>query len=123
MNAPAPASAVSQVPGAHVLRLALGVALLAAAGLAGAATATEQAPAIHVPYGDLNLTTDAGMQALLRRLSAASHRVCDDGASRELRRVVRAEACYRETLDNAVVAVHNERLSALYHARTGVGAT
>ena len=48
---------------------------------------------------------------------------CDDAGTREIRRVARADACFHNALDNAVVAVHNERLSSLYHGRTGAGAT
>ena len=105
------------------LRRAFLVATLTATCLGGAAVGAEGPPVVRVSYGDLNLSTDAGSRALLRRLSAAAHRVCDDPGTRELRRVVRAEACYRESLDEAVVAVHNERLSALYRAGAGAGAT
>ncbi len=123
MNASISTSADSRAWRADALRAGLFAATLAAAGLGGAATAGEVPVAIHVPYGDLNLTSDAGMQALLHRLSAAAHQICDDSASRELRRVVRAEVCFHETLENAVVAVHNERLSALHRARAMGGAT
>ncbi len=98
-------------------------ATLAAACIGGAALAAEAPPTVRVPYGDLNLSSDAGRQALLQRLASAAHRLCDEPGTRELPRVIRADACFRETLDNAVVAVHNERLSTLYHARTGAGAT
>jgi len=108
---------------APVRASALVLAAFAAALAAGSAAAAETAASITVPYGDLNLASDAGTQSLLQRLSQAAHRLCDDNASRELRRVARAEACYRETLGNAVVSVHNERLSTLYRATTGAGTT
>jgi UrcA family protein len=93
-----------------------------AATVLGATAAAGEAPAVTVRYDDLNLTSDAGTQILLRRLSAAAHRVCADGQQRELTRLRRAEACFREALGNAVVAVHNERLSVLYRER-GRGST
>jgi UrcA family protein len=123
MSSPARAPARSPARRAAPLATTLCAAALATAALGSTATAAEAPGAVRVPYGDLNLSSDAGMQALLHRLSAASHRLCDDSASRELRRVVRAETCFRETLDNAVVAVHNERLSALYRGRATGGAT
>jgi UrcA family protein len=60
---------------------------------------------------------------LFRRLSAAAHRVCGYENSRELSRIALEQDCYREALSRAVLAVHNERLSALYRAQAGVGAT
>ncbi len=105
-------------------RLALAAATAAAllvAGNAGAGAA-DAAPAVHVRYDDLNLMSDAGTRVLLRRLSAAARAVCVDDGERELRRMMRGEACYRETLAEAVAAVHNERLTELYRVRTGTGA-
>jgi len=100
---------------------ALLLASLAAAGAASAAAG--EAPAVTVRYGDLNLASDAGTQVLLRRLSAAAHRVCGDDSQRDLTRLRHAQACFRESLSSAVVAVHNERLSMLYRERSGAGAT
>jgi hypothetical protein len=42
---------------------------------------------------------------------------------RQLRIVALADACYRQALDEAVLAVHDERLSALHRAQRGTGAT
>jgi UrcA family protein len=123
MNASLPASAAFPTAPRRRITGALLAAALAASLVAGAGAAAAAAPAVRVPYSDLNLTSDAGTQALLRRLAAAAHRVCDDTGTKELSRLAHAEACYRETLGNAVVAVHNERLSTLYHSRNGAGAT
>jgi UrcA family protein len=123
MNASAPAFAAFTAAPPSSIKGALRAAAVAASLVGGAAAAGETAPAVRVQYGDLNLASDAGTRRLLNRLSAAAHRVCDDGPTRELARVARADACYRETLSNAVVAVHDERLTTLYRARTGPGAT
>jgi len=93
---------------------AVALAVLAApAALAGA----DAPRAIHVRYDDLNLDSDAGTQALYRRLARAATRVCELEGLRDLASLHRAEVCYRDALHGAVVAVHNERLSALYRAR------
>jgi len=122
MNAPARPAVAAPARFPRTLHGRLLVVALAAACLGGVAAASEAPPTVRVAYGDLNLGSDAGRDALLHRLSAAAHRLCDDPGTLELQRVIRADACYRETLDNAVVAVHNERLSTLYRARTGAGA-
>jgi UrcA family protein len=105
---------------------------LACAALLGVGLATtalpcaagdESRPTARVRYDDLDLTSDAGTQALLHRLSSAARHVCDEHGVRELARLEHAEQCYREALANAVVAVHNERLSVLYNATRGVGTT
>lgn len=108
-------------PPARFRCAALLLASLAAA--AGASASAAEAPAVTVRYGDLNLASDAGTQVLLRRLSAAAHRVCGDDRQRDLTRLRHAQACFQNSLSNAVVAVHNERLSVLYRERSGAGAT
>lgn len=99
-------------------------ALTLAVLVAPAALAAGDAPrTIHVRYDDLNLGSDAGTQALFRRLSRAATRVCELEGVRDLASQHRAEVCYRDALHGAVVAVNNERLSALYRARESNGAT
>ena len=105
------------------LRVVCVTAAFAGPLVANAGAAMADPPAVTVRYDDLNLASDSGTKALLRRLSAAADRVCEVGQSRELRRESHAERCSAEALSRAVVAVHNERLSALYHARGTSGAT
>ncbi|MBS0393663.1 MAG: UrcA family protein [Proteobacteria bacterium] len=81
-----------------------------------AAQAADSGASVRVRYDDLNLASDAGVRVLLRRLSGAAHRVCDQPGVRELNRLSVADACYHQALANAVVAVRSERLSALYVA-------
>ena len=63
------------------------VAALAAACIGGAAVAADAPPAIRVPYGDLNLSSDAGREALLHRLASAARRLCDEPGTLELQLV------------------------------------
>jgi UrcA family protein len=124
MNASPHASAGFTVaPARAIIRVAPLAAVLAACLVGGVAAADESTRSVTVRYADLNLASDAGAQKLLSRLSAAARQVCDDHGTRELARVVRADACFRETLSSAVIALHDERLSSMYRARTGPGAT
>ena len=124
MNRSAPALAEFAVASARAItRIAPLAAALAVCLVGGTTAAAESGRSVTVRYADLNLASDAGAHRLLSRLSAAAHQVCDDHGTRELARVTRAEACFRETLSSAVLAMHDERLSSLYRARTGSGAT
>jgi UrcA family protein len=124
MNAsPHAPSGFTVAPVRAIIRVVPLAAALAACLVGGVAAADARTRSVTVRYADLNLASDAGAQKLLSRLSAAAHQVCDDHGTRELARVVRADACFRETLGSAVLAMHDERLSSLYRARTGAGAT
>jgi UrcA family protein len=108
----------------RAMRFAVGTAaIIAALGTPAAHAAADAAPTIVVRYGELNLESDSGSQALLRRLSAAAHRVCGHGNTRELRLIVIEQNCFREAVSRAVLAVRNERLTTLYRAQTGAGAS
>ena len=111
------------LPGRTLLHACCAVAAVAGPLAASAGNAMTDPPTVTVRYDDLNLASDAGTKALLRRLSTAAERVCAVGQSRELRRESYAEQCAAEALSRAVVAVHNERLSALYRARGSNSAT
>ena len=71
-------------------------------------------PSVAVHYADLDLTTDAGVRVLYRRLQFASQRVCRSLESRELARAIRYRACYDQALTEAVAKVDVEMLSALH---------
>ncbi len=102
---------------------ALGLGAAVAALSLTAAQAADADRSVRVRFDDLDLASDAGARVLLQRLSGAAHRVCDLTGERDLERLAVADACYRQALARAVVAVSNERLSALYDAthrdRTG----
>ena len=63
--------------------IAFALAALTAA-LPLSAMARDESPTENVPYGDLNLATEAGVETLDRRLDRAVERVCGVAAPRSL---------------------------------------
>jgi UrcA family protein len=100
-------------------------ALLVGAGAAGSAFAASPAngPTLTVAYGDLNLASDQGNNALYARISAAARQVCaaDRVDIRDLGRYAQARSCEAQAIAQAVQAVHSPRLAALYNARAPRG--
>lgn len=77
---------------------AIGFALAAlAATLPSSAFAGNGAPTEKVPYGDLNLATQAGVETLDRRLDRAVQRVCGSASMRDLPAQARIEQCREDT--------------------------
>jgi UrcA family protein len=73
-----------------------------------------------VRFDDLNLNSDAGTQALYRRIEGAARYVCSDfDRTRELRMMTLYARCQEETINNAVDLVHCTSLSALYAKKRG----
>lgn len=70
-------------------------AALAAAALFSATPAAAAAEGdtflVFIPYGDLDLATEAGEQELQRRLDAAARATCETGST--LREKISAKAC------------------------------
>ena len=97
------------------------LALTMTAGFTATAMADDTVPTEHVRIDQYNLNTEDGRRAVLRHLSFAAKHVCAVGESRLLEDVARAEACYRDSLANAVQAVRSERLTELYMARAKGG--
>jgi UrcA family protein len=93
--------------------IAASVATLAFAGTAFAAGAGEL-PTARVRYGDLNLSSDAGVATLYARLRHAADQVCEYSRFR-----VVDPACVTQAMDGAVAKVANGRLTALHLRRTG----
>jgi UrcA family protein len=90
--------------------LSLGVA-------AGAAPAFAQEPAavaVTVRYTDLDLSGRDGVEALYKRLTAASRQVCHAYASRQLERQIRWRTCYQTALDGAIEAIDLATLTVLH---------
>lgn len=75
-------------------RIVLPALALACAATAPALAADEPAK-VYVPFGDLDLTKDAGRKTLETRLARATRKVC--GGSAPLRDLAQAKA-YRECL-------------------------
>lgn len=93
------------------------LALVAALFATGAAApAFAQAPrAKIVKTGDLDLSTDAGVERLNSRLRRASVAVCGVSTARDLNEIARAKTCRAESLARANGAA--ERL--VMNARSG----
>ena len=96
--------------------------LVGAAGASHAATPAA-APAIRVAYGDLNLDSTPGTQALYARIVSAAREVCGSRATdiRDLGALARAQACEARAITQAVHDVHSPALAALSntHVRHG----
>jgi UrcA family protein len=97
---------------ALVAAMTTGTALLCSS--AQAASAFGEIPTVAVHYADLNLTTDAGVRALYRRLQVAARQVCRSFESHEIGRATQRRACYNQALSNAVTKVNLEMLSVLH---------
>jgi UrcA family protein len=99
--------------------LSLIAASIAALSLAGTAFATETAefPTARVRYGDLNLSSDAGVANLYARLRGAAKQVCLYSSFR-----MTDQGCVANALEVAVAKVGNERLQALHRQHSGVTA-
>jgi UrcA family protein len=94
--------------------------LAAAATLSWAAPVlartSDTVPSVSVKYGDLNIGSPAGAQALLRRIEAAANTACGGAPDiRELDRWASFEACRGSAVARAVVAVDSPMLTAMAH--------
>lgn len=96
--------------------------LIGAVGTTHAAT-PGGAPAIKVAYGDLNVDSVPGTQALYARIVAAAREVCAyrEVDIRDLGALSRAQACEARAISQAVHDVHSPALAALSNARVRHG--
>ncbi len=96
--------------------------LLPANSEARAANETAQS---KVSFAGLDLTTNAGVETLYRRLKAASAAVCGPQRSPveagSLDRLRENKRCYRQALDQAVSQVNNDRLDELHTGFSSTG--
>ena len=93
------------------------------AGMAEVARAAEPARSVTVAYGDLNLASVQGTDALHARIVSAAREVC--GASetdiRNLQALAAEHACESSAVTQAVQAVHTPALAVLYVKRQPQG--
>ena len=78
-------------------------------------------PSVSVRYDDLNLSTEAGVNALYHRISIAARAVCPDAFSRDLRVVIAGERCRANAVAHAVSDLHNPQLALLHASRVSRG--
>lgn len=89
------------------------LALLAAAALAGAGSASAAQSAqssVTISYGDLDLSTRSGADALYARLSGAARLVCGD-SGRSLLEQRAWDRCYSQALSDAVERIDSPLLN------------
>ena len=109
---------------------------LAALSLAGAAAAQSESAAarslfdremvaVHVGYGDLDLSSQGGAAIMLGRLHHAAMNACgaSDFSVKDYRWSVARSACVHRSMDQAVAALDAPAVSQLYNAGPGVWAT
>jgi len=100
---------------ALTVSLALATTALAAPMLAGGG----EAMSVSVRSGDLNLSSEAGVQALYSRIRGAARKVCKGVESRSASTQVEHAACMSTAMGSGVTAANNEALTALHLAKTG----
>ena len=76
--------------------------------------ADGEIPTVAVAYADLDLTSDAGVKTLYRRLQVAAKQVCNVYTGHEIWRAMDRRACYRQALSDAVAKINVEMLSVLH---------
>ena len=79
----------------------------------------EQPSKKVVPYGDLNLGAQQGVDRLYRRITAAAREVCGDAGSLSLAEWAHVRNCVDQSIARAVANVGNRDLAALHARKTG----
>ncbi len=112
-------SAVRSVALAWIVSL-LGTAVLALIvcllGITPAWSGTPAVRSVTVSYGDLDLSSPAGANALYRRIQAAAKQVCGY-AGADLTEQSIWKGCYRSAIAEAVSKVKNPLLTAVHSGR------
>lgn len=75
----------------------------------------QGAPSEVVRYSDLNLSTEAGIRALYRRIQVAAWHVCNEMQSKPVG--VESVRCRQSLVDDAVAKVNEPALTALNAGR------
>lgn len=99
-------------------------ALAASFATVCAAADSTGAPTVIVKYGDLSVSNPQGAARLYGRIVAAAHEVCKgfDINSRDLASQARLKACVHKAIADAVTAVGQPQLLAIYNAKNGTQA-
>ncbi len=102
------------------LLIASAVLVLGFPAIASATPLTndEGKPVVRVSYADLNLSTEAGLVTLYKRIKGAADRACgpqhsyrDAGSLQQLRD---NKQCYNDVLSKLVAKVNNARLDEIH---------
>jgi UrcA family protein len=89
------------------------VIVLSALMLLAPAAASAAEDVMIVRYGDLNLSSDAGARAALRRIRHAADRFCGP-SDQSLRMYVAVESCKTRMVDKAVTVLAEPRVTAMH---------
>lgn len=80
--------------------------------------AYEPGTSIKVKYGDLNLASPEGIEALYTRIEKAARRVCNiDNRPSAPFHLTQWRYCYKTAVVNAVRDVDNQKLTAMYREK------
>jgi UrcA family protein len=91
-----------------------GLAGVAAAGAANAATPNADAPSLVVKYDRRSLGSEEGVNSLYRRINYAARQVCPNADTRDLAAQRKIEQCRSHAVAVAVKSIDNSRLAALH---------
>ncbi|MBM4382840.1 MAG: UrcA family protein [Deltaproteobacteria bacterium] len=72
-----------------------------------------------VRTSDLNLESQAGVDALYRRLESAARSVCSPAEGRSLAEKAQWKQCMSQTMDSTVASVDHDGLSRLHASKAG----
>jgi UrcA family protein len=100
---------------------ALGFGLFATVSQAAAVPPGEQVAQHVVRYGDLNLTSRAGVDQLYQRIVSAARGVCGTDQAFSLTAQVESRDCAERAIARAVATVDNPGLSNRYRDSAGHG--
>ena len=89
--------------------------LLACVLVAFNARAGDQGPSETVKFADLNLGSQAGVEALYQRIHAAAWRVCRQPAGE----LAAESSCAKKAESDAIGKVNSPLLTAFYQQKTG----
>lgn len=89
-------------------------------GLAAGQALAEPPPGVPVSYADLDLSKQAGAEALYDRIRAAARSACGRGGvdARDIERFTLFRTCYEETIQAALKRVNHKGLYAVHEQRT-----
>jgi len=82
------------------------------------ATVSDDLPAKHINFADLNLNRATDVALLYQRIEGAATLVCDLYSSRDLARNLRFRHCMADAIDRAVADVHAPLLTQRHAALT-----
>jgi UrcA family protein len=105
------------------VRTAIAALLLGAVATVAALPATaeglDEPPQFTVKFGDLNISSPQGADALYARIKSAAKAVCPRIDERDLGQKIELKACVDHAISTAVIQVNAPELSAVYTKSTG----